>query len=178
MQSASTVLLPWIPFYTLIGAAAASLTGLMFVVITLVSTVRGGRTPEGISTFSTPTVVHYASALIISAMLCAPWPTFGTPAVIVGLLGPIGMVYAVVLAVRAHRLDTYEPDVEDWTWYTVLPFLAYLLILVSAIMLVVRPAAAPYVCAFGTLLLEVIGIHNAWDIVTYLAIARQRDEEA
>jgi hypothetical protein len=36
---ASSVLTPWSNFYTMTGSAAAALTGLMFVVITLVTGV-------------------------------------------------------------------------------------------------------------------------------------------
>jgi len=55
----------WSNFYVIIGSAAAALTDLMFVVVTLIA----GRTPpdgmeRGTATFSTPTVVHLSAAFI------------------------------------------------------------------------------------------------------------------
>ena len=57
---------------TMTGSSAAALTGLMFVVITLVTGQdHTGSRDEGINTFSTPTVMHFCAALLISAILSA-----------------------------------------------------------------------------------------------------------
>ena len=60
-----SLLVPWAPFYQMIGTAAASLTGLMFVAVTLVLRIRARQPGLGISTFSTPTIVHFGSAIAI-----------------------------------------------------------------------------------------------------------------
>ena len=65
----------WQNFYTIIGSAAATLTGLLFVVITLIAGVRA-RVPSpssGIAAFSTPNVWHFGAALLVAAILSAPW---------------------------------------------------------------------------------------------------------
>ncbi|MBV8117920.1 MAG: hypothetical protein JOZ01_08060, partial [Candidatus Eremiobacteraeota bacterium] len=73
-ENASALLVPWGSFYVMTGSSAAALTGLMFVVITLVmGTQRLTQSRDGVSTFSTPTVVHFCSALFVSALLAAPW---------------------------------------------------------------------------------------------------------
>jgi len=47
---ASTLLAPWSNYYVITGSSAAALTGLMFVVITLVASVeRLRRAPDGIA---------------------------------------------------------------------------------------------------------------------------------
>jgi hypothetical protein len=173
---ASPFLAPWSNFYIMTAAAAASLTGLMFVVITLTTSVkRSQRVPDGISTFSTPTVVHFCAALFLSAILIAPWRAMVLPAVFLGLAGLYGLMYMVVVARRTKQLTAYDPDLEDWAWYTMVPFVAYGAILAGAAMLVRLPEDALFVLAAGVALLIFLGIRNAWDIVTYIAIGPSDD---
>jgi hypothetical protein len=55
-------------------------------------------------------------------------------------------------------------------WYTILPFVAYGAICAGAIGLAVAPRQALFALAGAVLLLIFIGIRNAWDVVTFLAI--------
>jgi hypothetical protein len=171
-ETASSVLVPWSTFYIMTGSSAAALTGLMFVVITLVTGVeRLRRAPDGISTFSTPTVVHFCAALLVSAILSAPWRSLVHPAVLLGLAGVYGVGYMLRVMYRTRRLSVYRADLEDWAWYTILPFVSYGAILAGAIMLPAIPVKALFALAGGVLLLIFLGIRNAWDIVTFIAIA-------
>jgi hypothetical protein len=173
MLESASVLGPWSNFYAMIGSAAAALTGLMFVVITLVTGAgqeRLRRAPDGISTFSTPTVMHFATALLISGILLAPWHWLRYPAIVLGIIGLCGIVYVLRVMRRAMRLSTYDPDAEDWTWYSILPLLAYVAILAGAILLFALPAKGLFAVAGAVMLLIFIGIRNAWDVVTFLAI--------
>ncbi len=170
-ESASSVLTPWSNFYIMTGSAAASLTGLMFVVITLVTGVeRLRRAPDGISAFSTPTVVHFGTVLLVSAILSAPWRSLAYPATVLGIAGLCGIAYLSRVTFLAGRLRAYKPDLEDWAWYMFLPFVAYGTVLASAIVLFAFPVQALFVLAAGVALLTFIGIRNAWDIVTFIAI--------
>ena len=175
-ETASSVLTPWSNFYIMTGSAAASLTGLMFVVITLVTGVeRRQRSRDGVSTFSTPTVVHFGAALLVSAILSAPWRSLVYPATLLGLAGLCGVIYELGVMYRTKRLSMYKADLEDWAWYTILPFVAYVVILAGAIMLHSMPIQALFAFAAVVVLLIFTGIHNAWDVVTYIAI-EFRDE--
>ncbi|HMD02335.1 MAG TPA: hypothetical protein VKG44_05155 [Candidatus Baltobacteraceae bacterium] len=169
-ESASSVLTPWSSFYVMAGSSAAALTGLMFVVITLVTGERMPRSSDGVSTFSTPTVVHFGVALLVSAMLSAPWRSLVHPGVLLGLTGLYGVFYIMNIGLRARRLTTYQPDLEDWTWYTILPFVAYGAILAGGVLLPIIPVNALFSLAGGVALLIFLGIRNAWDVVTFLAI--------
>jgi hypothetical protein len=79
----------WQNFYVIIGSAAATLTGLLFVVITLVSGALGRVSSplSGIRVFSTPNVMHFGAALLIAALLSAPWPALWPAGLLVGLAG-------------------------------------------------------------------------------------------
>lgn len=175
-ETASSVLTAWSNFYVMTGSSAAALTGLMFVVITLVSEARLRRNPDGISTFSTPTVTHFGAVLFVSAILCAPWRSPAHPAPLLGLGALCGIVYLARVMHLTRRLRSYSADLEDWTWYTILPLLAYVVILAGAILLFVIPASALFAVAGGVVILIFIGIRNAWDVVTFI-IATGRDDE-
>ena len=166
-----TPLVPWANFYIMTGSAAAALIGLMFVVITLVTgEERVRNNPDGISTFSTPTVLHFSAALLVSAIMNAPWPALTVPAILTGIVGLWGVLYLVRIAHMARRLSTYEPDGEDWTWYTVLPFLAYGGLIANAILAHAGQLGALFGFGACVVMLIFIAIRNAWDVVTFLAI--------
>lgn len=155
----------------MIGSAAAALTGLMFVVVTLVyGEERVGRDPRGISTFSTPNVLHFAEVLFVAAVLSAPWRTVTLPGLLLGIGSAYGMAHLATVTLSAGRLATYTPDIEDWIWYAALPLLTYAAILAGAVMLFVKPVDAMFAFGAGAVVLIFIGIHNAWDVVTFLAL--------
>jgi hypothetical protein len=80
------------------------------------------------------------------------------------------MIYVVIVLRRARRQTDYQPVLEDWLWHTVFPLVSYTALLVAALLLPGHPEPALFVIAAGTVLLLFIGIHNAWDNVTYIAI--------
>ncbi len=174
-----TPLATWQNFYVIIGSAAATLTGLMFVVITLIAQlrVRVSSDSGGIAVFSTPNVFHFGAALLVAALLSAPWQALWPAALLLGLAGLGGMIYIlIVLWLARHRLTEYQPVRSDWLWYTVLPLVSYTALVVAALVLPSQPAPAMFVIASATMLLLFIGIHNAWDVVTYMAFERSQPQ--
>jgi hypothetical protein len=178
-ESAASMLSAWANFYVMVGGAAAALTGLMFVVITLVSGVeRTLPSHDGIGTFSTPTVLYFCTALVIAATFCAPWHELLVPGILTALAGFIGCGYVMRIMHRATRLESYKPDLEDWTWFWCLPLLAFATLLAAGIELPHnRPHPALFAIAAAVVLLIFIGIRNSWDVVTYLAISSVEDED-
>jgi hypothetical protein len=171
----------WQNFYVIIGTAAATLTGLLFVVITLVSGALGRVSSpwSGLRVFSTPNIMHFGAALLIAALLSAPWPALWQASLLVGLAGLGGVIYVfIVLWEIRHRLAGYHLVLSDWLWYTLLPLLAYTALLVTGVMLPISAALALFVIAAATLLLVIMGIRNAWDVVTYMVIEHSQQENA
>jgi hypothetical protein len=162
----------WQNFSVIIGSAAATLTGLMFVVATLIAGVRlrVSSPSEAFATFNTPNVVHFCAALLVAALLSAPWQALWQASVLLGLSGLAGVSYVIIVPRRARRQTDYQPVLEDWLWHTVLPLVSYTALVVAALLLQGHPAPALFIIAAGTLLLLFIGIHNAWDNVIYIAI--------
>jgi hypothetical protein len=168
----------WQNFYVIIGTSAATLTGLLFVVITLVSgALRRVSTPwSGINVFSTPNVRHFGAALLIAALLSAPWPALWPAGLLVGLAGLWGVIYVfIVLWEVRHRLS-YKLVISDWLWYTLMPMIAYTALLVAGILLPLSTALALFVIAAATLLLVIMGIRNAWDVVTFMIVEHSQPQ--
>ena len=167
----------WGTFFTLTGGAAATLTGLMFVVITLIRREDFDKADENaIQTFSTPTVMHFGSALLLSAILTAPWHGLAGPGVLVALFALACIIHMMTVVWRVRHLTQYAPDLDDLNWYTVLPLLAYCVAFVSAIIVIFWPPAL-FGMAGAALLLTFIGIRNAWDVVTFLAMGGSSDNK-
>ena len=177
-EAGASFLTTWQNFYVIIGSAAATLTGLMFVVISLIVGSRARVSPGsgGIATFSTPTVVHFCVALLIAAILNAPWPALWNAGLLLGLTGLGGVTYVVIVLRRTRRQTDYQLVLEDWLWYTAFPLISYTALVVAAIVLPGNPSPALFGIAAATLMLLFTGIHNAWDTVIYVAIERSQPE--
>ena len=170
MQEPLSQLHAWENFYVIVGAAAGALTGLVFVMITLVSSIRRQSSNAPIATFGTPNVVHFCAVLLIAAIISAPWQALWNVCPLFGLCGLAGMIYVFVILRRMLRQDDYKPVLEDWIWHVIFPFISYTLFLVTALMLTSYATLALFGVAASTILLLFSGIHNAWDSVTYVVI--------
>jgi hypothetical protein len=172
-QLAVSTLSSWQNFYVIVGSSAGALTGLQFVVIVLVAQ---SRTPAGmreIRAFSTPTVVHFCVALLIAAVMCAPWQLWWGVAACLGVAGILGLSYVLTALWHARKSTVYTPDFEDLIFYTLLPLLAYAALVTAGLLFCSAPRTSLFTVAGTTLLLLLIGIRNAWDTVTYIAVVRR-----
>ena len=158
----------WVNFYVIVGSSAGALIGLQFVVMALVASLPRPPTAAAAgSAFATPTVVHFATVLLLSAVLSAPWHETSTPASFWGVVGASGLVYSVIVARRMRVQTAYQPVFEDWLFHCLLPFAAYATLAIAAFATRNRLRVALFGVGAAALLLLFIGIHNAWDAVTY-----------
>jgi hypothetical protein len=168
----------WQNFYMIMGTAAATLTGLMFVVTTLIAGIDAHLSTlnAAVSAYNTPTVVHFGTVLLLAGLLSAPWQTFSSLSILLGLLG-LGMVfYSIIVLRRMRRVPNYQSTLEDWSWYMAFPLLANILLMVAAFTLPKNPSSALYIVGSAMMLLLLVGIRNAWDMVTFLAVERAHSE--
>jgi len=162
----------------LMGTAAATLTGLMFVVTTLIAGIDAHLSTlnAAVSAYNTPTVVQFAAVLLLAGILSAPWQTLSNLSLLLGLVG-LGMVfYSIIVMRRMRQVPNYQSTLEDWLWYLILPLLAHVLLIVAAFVLPGNRALALYVVGAAMILLLLVGIRNAWDMVTFLAVERAHSE--
>ena len=169
MQEPSNPISAWESFYVIVGSSGAALTGLQFVVIALTTEVRKRRSTAQFDAFGTPTVVHFCAALFISAILSAPWRELSSAALAIGVTGAFGLVYTTVVVRRVSKQTIYALVFEDWLFHTALPFLAYATLLSAALTVVHHTDDALFGVASASILLLFVGIHNAWDSVTFIA---------
>ncbi|TLY48959.1 MAG: DUF4175 domain-containing protein [Gemmatimonadetes bacterium] len=163
----------WESFYVIVGSSAAALTGLQFVVVVLGAEVRALRA-DTVGAFGTPTIVHLCAALLISAIMSVPWRALLNAELALGACGAAGIAYMWVVIKRARRTQGYSPVLEDWLWHCIFPLIAYVTLFVAALVLGRDLPRWLLVIGVTTLVLLFIGIHNAWDAVTYIAARQPR----
>lgn len=175
MQAPGDALTHWHEFYALLGTAAGTLVGLLFVAATVAAGVFPSDRQAPLRIFLSATVVHFSSVLIVSLILLAPIENWTLLGVVVLVCGLIGIAYYGLVCRDATRDGLMAAiDLEDRIRYAVLPVVTYLSEAVSGIMLASRWAAGCVVLAFSLTALLVVGIHNAWDITVW-TITRRRD---
>lgn len=162
----------WDNFYVIAGSAAAGLTGLTFVVITLSAGARRVNA-LGLHTFVTPTIVHFGAVLAVAAYLSMPRHGNLSLSLGLGAAGIAGLIYAAALRSRMQRLaPEYSPVAEDWIWNVILPAIVYGALLGMALLIWRWPHQSMYGVAAAVVLLMIIGIHNAWDIAVWNTVRR------
>lgn len=172
-EAAHALLARWANFYVIAGSSAGALTGLQFVVITLISEARAASSMTEIWAFGIPTVVHFCAALFISAIMTAPWDAIFDVGVCLSVFGAVGFSYALIVIRHAKRQTGYTADAGDWFWYVALPLIAYTALLAAGILLCLNMRSL-FLIAATTLVFLFTGIHNAWDTVTYIALTRRQ----
>jgi hypothetical protein len=159
----------WHEFYALLGAAAATLVALLFVAVSIGTSV---LTPEpesrrNTATYMSPVVFHYANILFLSLIVLVPTQTFESFGVVIGIAAAGSVIYSIVIALRVHRNPI--SDLPDRLCYGIVPMLCYASGLVVAPLVFEEKPAGLNILAGAALLLLVINIRNAWDLMISLA---------
>jgi hypothetical protein len=167
----------WDNFYVIVGSSAGALTGLQFVVMALIADSQAQASKTTISAFGTPTIAHFCAVLGLAAIISAPWPSLTGSAVLLVLLGIWGTTYTTLVFLRTRRVTEYTPVAEDWIFHVILPYIAYILLLVGAFSLTSFTQPALFMIGTMAVVLLFVGIHNAWDTVTFIVTERMGPRE-
>ena len=157
----------WDSFYVIIGSAAGALVGLMFVVLTLIAERPPQRAEEASAAFASPTIVHFAGVLLVSAVARMPWHSISSLAAACGIVGVAGVVYIGIVVRRMLTQGAYKPDLEDWLSHAIAPLAGYATLAISALAMPSNEGESLFGVGAAMLLLLFTSIHNAWDAVTY-----------
>jgi hypothetical protein len=164
----------WENVYLIVGGAAGALIGLLFVVATLASGHDRNALMRAVSLYMTPTAVHFGVVLSASAIVMAPrlaaWVT-GLLLTIVALVG-LGNSLWASLGIRKLGRNADPPHWTDFWCYGVAPSTLYALMVFAAHGVHLEAAWAPPALALLVLLVLLIGVRNAWDLVTWMAPKR------
>lgn len=160
----------WWSFYTLTGAAAATLAGLLFVALQFGAGVRfPAGLPSALETFVSPTFIRFVDVLVIAALVLIPSETRLTLGLLL-LLPALASLWSTVTVLRRSR--EYEQSVlgsVHWIWNVAAPGVASVLLLITTLLLLLDRVEALNVLAAATLLLLVTALINAWAVMTWLA---------
>jgi hypothetical protein len=176
----------WQNFYVIVGSSAGALIGLTFIVITIAADANdiapnAVARLRGLRAFITPTVVHFGVALWVAALLSMPGHSALTLAVGLAGTGALSTLYCanvIRLIMEMRMRGTYQPFLSDWIWSAVLPLCAYMSLLAAAFLLRAHARVALDIVAMTTLLLLLLGLHNAWDGVVWMRIERHTRKQA
>ena len=164
----------WDSYYLLIGTAAGALIGLLFVVATLNAGREVTDVTRGTKTYLTPTVFHFAMVVVVSALATAPGLPARTVGLLLGTCAIVGLVYSGWICVRLRSGNMAGQHWSDFWFFGAAPTAIYLGLGATSGTAWAAPSALPYAAAVLLLLLMLVGIRNAWDLVTWLAPRTKR----
>ena len=156
----------WHEFFLLLGTAGLTLTGLLFVVISLGPRVAADRHATNVRAFVSPNAVFFTATLVASSLFLVP----GLSARMTGALLCFGAGASLVYLAytRGHQQWRHNKlPMLDWIWFVGLPLLSYLLLLSAGVGFLVDVSFAMYGVAAALILLVITGIRNAWDLVPW-----------
>lgn len=169
----SDALETWHEFYSLAGTASATLVGLLFVAASVGSGVFSHDRPAPLRVFLSASIVNFSSVLAACLVLLSPiesWLLLGLAVVACGM---IGLVHCGVGLRDSMRSDLFAKiDLEDRTWYLVMPMTGYLLEAASGVSLALRWPQGCGALAVAVGLLLMVGIRNSWDITVWTVARR------
>jgi hypothetical protein len=169
--SLSALLHEWHDFYVLVGTASATLVGLMFVAVSIGTTIFTEDHRAAMTSFITPTVVHFSGVLFACLVASMPSHTWHTLGVALGAGALAGAVYSGGPVVHMIVRRRFKVDLEDRLFYALAPLAGYVLAVVAAAMLFTHDGAASadlFATAVLTLLFS--AIRNAWDMMVWIVI--------
>ena len=162
MNEIELLLERWVNFYVITSAAAATLIGLLFVLITLAAERRLADTAK-IRLYLTPTVIYFASVLYLAALLTFPNQTRFAATLCICLGGVAGLAYSGSLFIRRDVKKSYY-ELRHRIPYAGFPFAAYGLHVLGGLLLLHDPQRGLTLVASGMLSLLAVAIRNSWAI--------------
>jgi hypothetical protein len=160
----------WHDFDLLVGTAAATLVGLMFVAASIGASIYTEKNRAGMQAFISPTVVHFTSVLVLALLVLVPTHEWLTLAGLLALVGVAGGVYSANLWMQLFVRRRFDVDIVDRLFYAALPSLGYLLLLLAAFFLLRQSEAGLDLLAAAQITLLLAGIRNAWDMMMWIVI--------
>jgi hypothetical protein len=160
----------WHDFDLLVGTAAATLVGLMFVAASIGASIYTEKNRAGMQAFISPTVVHFTSVLVLALLALVPTHEWLTLAGLLALVGAAGGIYTANLWMQLFVRRRFDVDIVDRLFYAALPSLGYLLLLLAAFFLLRQSEAGLDLLAAAQITLLLAGIRNAWDMMMWIVI--------
>jgi hypothetical protein len=174
--SFSVAIVTWQNFYLLVGTAAATLIGLMFVAVTFGSTLVTKDASGSVRAFLDPTFTHFVQVLLTACLIVIP--TIG-PTLLGAVLSFVTLLRtAALLRVYRHMREAHRvhQDIElsDWLMGILVPLLSYLLLGTTGAAFFAGYSIAFNLLAVVTIAILLNGVYGAWELMVWLALTRAR----
>jgi hypothetical protein len=165
----------WHDFYVLVATASATLVGLMFVAMSIGTTIFNEEHRAALETFLTPTVVHFAAVLLAGLVIVIPAHTWVGLAAVLTAGGLAGTVYCASLLVQVVVRHSFNVERIDRMFYLLIPLIGYLLVLTSAGLVFMASPVGAEVMAVAIFVLLIAGLRNAWDMMVWIVLRTPSD---
>jgi hypothetical protein len=165
----------WNNFFFMVGSSGGGLIGLLFVVVTLTSGAERPQALHGARIYLTPTALHFAVVLTMSAVAIAPALPVVMSAGLFGVIAVVGLGYAIRSCVGMATAKGGTTHWSDFWMYGAGPAAIYLGLVAAATAIATRTPWAVHALAALLLILLITAIRNAWDLITWMAPKRSSD---
>jgi len=158
---------PWQSFYQMTGGIAATLIGLLFIVVSLLAGRPRSAVMQGARLFTTPTLFNLVSVLAISAIALVPDGADSYHGVMMCGWGVASLTYLVTRTAGLRAIS--EPTHWSDRWcYGYAPTAIYLALTVASLAICAALPHAVALVAICLVTLLLVTIRNAWDLITWL----------
>jgi len=164
----------WQTFYVLVGTAAATLVGLMFVAVTFGADRVRPETADTARSFIDPPFRHFVQVLFTACLAVIPgvqpW-LLGVLSAGVAVLRGGGLLWTyrhMRIADRAH----HDVELSDWMSGIVVPALCHALLLATGVGFVVGRPAAFDGLAIVTIAILMTGVFGSWELILWMVVTR------
>jgi membrane protein CcdC involved in cytochrome C biogenesis len=160
----------WANFYLVTSTAAATLIGLLFILITLAADKRP-KDVRKVGLYLTPTVIYFGSVLLIAALMTFPNQSRFTATLCNCGAGALGLLYSASMVVRKEKF------LNRWDGFTYVacPLAAYGLIVWGGLILDHTAQRGLTLVAVGMLSLVTLGVRNSWSIAVDVVSTPSRE---
>ncbi len=164
----------WDSFFQITGEAAATLVGLLFLVVSFSQSRDRTQMLRAASIYLTPSALHFAVVLSISALaVAARLPDLVRIALVgLGALTGLGNSIWACIGMATRARETKLAHWSDFWMYGATPAAVYAGLAGATAALWAGADWAASAMAVLLLALLLIGIRNAWDLVTWMAPGR------
>jgi hypothetical protein len=164
----------WHEFYAVLGTAAATLVGLLFVAASIGAGYLSAERRSPTRTFTSPIIFHYTYVLFLSLAALVPINTDHSLAALIGVSAAVALLYSIAILIRVMRTSTVT-DLDDRLAYGASPMVAYAAALAASVFICLHSKIGPPLLAGALVLLLIVNIRNAWDLTVFFAQRRTDD---
>jgi len=164
----------WTDFFLTTAAAGAQLIGLLFVVVTIGSSLSRSQSVAGIRAFLTPTLTCFSGVLLQAMVMLVPWPSDWPRGLMLVPGGLASLAYHLYVIRSQRKLDFAALHGVDWIAHNAFPVVADASLICGGAGLIAEKPFAPYAIAGASTLLLISGIYGAWDLTLWMVTNRDK----